>query len=431
MTIFNALNRPLTEWDSGQRWGTVAKLTGMYLGAIALTTAANLALPWDSLPLRYLRILGTAGGLGLAALTLRENRELVRLDEVYYARQMMRVKAASKLGDQDIDRLLNGIQGMMQQPADAPQPKAVPPFPTAEFIEASTGVCIMGGSGSGKTCVAQHLLNNIESQITVLDPHADRSHPEYPWGALPVTSDKSAIFEQMRVVMSLIEQRDRTPMTIVCDEWTSTYAHAKRAGKETQDLCVDFIISMATEGRKFGKFLILIGHSDNVKLYGLDGLGGLLQNFSLLRLGDIATRYVKNSEDRETAASINETAYPLLWGDRQFVHPTHGSYPKRKKGLPPVGLLPLVSAPSLPAQPPHGNHTPPHAHDNHTVTHGLESLFTLACGDSIPDEEKLPTGVSCPACGSTRWKSNGSKRTAKGNRKRAKCEDCGKSFYLD
>ncbi|NEO86451.1 MAG: hypothetical protein F6J87_19655 [Spirulina sp. SIO3F2] len=336
MTIFNTINRPLTQWDDGQRWTTIAKLTSLYIGAAILTTTCNLTLSWDSIPQRLLRVIGTASACGLAALTLRENRDLVRMANITATRQTARTQAAKALANQDIEQLLTGLQ-QLTQPSTTPTFTPAP-FPIGEFLDASTGICIMGNSGSAKTCVTKYLLDHINSPALVLDPHADQSHPEYPWGNLPVIGSKPAIFEQMERLMQLIEAKDRTPLTVVCEEWTSIYAYAKRQSRTMKRLAEDFIIAMATEGRKFNKRLILIGHADNVALYGLDGLSGLLHNFSLLRLGDIATRYCKTLENREIAQSVNATAYPLMWGDQQFLHPTHGAYTQRRKGQAPIGL---------------------------------------------------------------------------------------------
>jgi hypothetical protein len=315
----------------------------MYLGAIALTAGCNLALPWDSLPLRYLRIFGTAGGLGLAALTLRENRDLVRLDEVYYARQLARTKAASKLGDQDIDRLLNGLQGMMQQPAAAPTGYQPEEFDRAALLESATGIALLGNSGSGKTTLGQFLAQGLDAPMVVFDPHHDPD--KNPWGDALVISDKDEILSGMEFLLSLLDRKDKRPLTVISDEHPASRMYAKSKDNDVVDR---FTIRYGSEARKFGKLAIFMSQSGNTKALGLEGMGDFLENFALVRLQKVAVKHAKNNPDRELYAWLQSQAYALsIDGDRAMLHPNLGHHKRVQKGAVPVGLADIKS-PALP-----------------------------------------------------------------------------------
>ena len=217
-------------------------------------------------------------------------------------------------------------------------------FDVRGFLESVTSVAILGNSGSGKTTLAKYIAAHLpQNQILVLDPHADPNHPEYPWEGLTVVSKYGQILEVLEKVLALLDQKDRTPLTIICDEWPATRLYAKEQGSDIAD---KFLLRIGSEGRKFLKFGIFGSQSGNVKALGLEGLGDFLENFALVRLQKVALKHARTLRDQSIYQAIQTMPYPMLIGDSDlFCHPNFEGYKEIKKGNVPRNLHPLSSHP--------------------------------------------------------------------------------------
>jgi DNA helicase HerA-like ATPase len=107
---------------------------------------------------------------------------------------------------------------------------------------------IVGDMGAAKTCVAQYIANGFNSYgIIVFDPHGMTD-----WGNAYVISKMGAIYEQMRILLDLLENGDTSPLLIICDEWLEI--RGDRRNKKSGDyagLADDFIRLFSTKPRKF------------------------------------------------------------------------------------------------------------------------------------------------------------------------------------
>lgn len=217
------------------------------------------------------------------------------------------------------------------------------PFVPEQVIEESTGIGLLGNSGSGKSCIIQLLASALpDNQILVLDPHVDETEPDYPWKGLTLINRYDLIIEQLEILLDLLTQRDKTPLTIICDEWPAVRAYCKQNKLKTAD---EFIIRYGSEPRKFKKLPIFASQAGNTKAMGLEGMGDFLENFTLIRLNKIARKYAKNLTDRSVIERLSQTAYCCLMNDDVYQHPTHGHHPRVVKGATPSGLTPLKSLP--------------------------------------------------------------------------------------
>lgn len=216
-------------------------------------------------------------------------------------------------------------------------------FDCEQIIEESTGIGLLGNSGSGKSCIIQLLASALpDNQILVLDPHADDEDPHYPWRGLTVINQYELIVEQLEILLDLLTQRDKTPLTIICDEWPAVRGFCKQNKLKVAD---EFIMRYGSEARKFKKLPIFASQAGNTKAMGLEGMGDFLENFTLIRLNKIARKYAKNLVDRSVIERLNMTAYCCLINDDVYQHPTHGHHPRVVKGATPMGLTPLSSLP--------------------------------------------------------------------------------------
>lgn len=221
--------------------------------------------------------------------------------------------------------------------AELPQ---IAQFDAATVIEESTGIGLLGNSGSGKSCIAKLLAGTMGGQILVLDSHDDPDNSN--WEGLHVIRDYDQILEQLEYLLILLDDRDKTQLTIIADEWPAVRMYAK---KKKSSIADDFLLRYGSEARKFGKLPIFCSQSGNTKALGLEGMGDFLENFSLIRLHRVARKYTKNLSDREVHAWCKNVAFPCLIGDEPYIHPTHGHHERFYKGAPPRGLKPLKSEP--------------------------------------------------------------------------------------
>lgn len=219
-------------------------------------------------------------------------------------------------------------------------PSIAKEFDAKQVIEESTGIGLLGNSGSAKTCIAKLLAGTMGGQILVLDPHDDPDNSV--WDGLHVIRDYDQILEQLEYLLILLDDRDRTQLTIICDEWPAVRMYCK---KKKSDIADNFLLRYGSEARKFKKLPIFCSQSGNTKALGMEGMGDFLENFSLIRLHRVARKYARNLSDREVHQWCKNTAFPCLIGDEPYIHPTHGHHDHFYKGAPPRGLKELRSEP--------------------------------------------------------------------------------------
>jgi hypothetical protein len=120
----------------------------------------------------------------------------------------------------------------------SPARKILPPFDRTRIIDETKGLMIIGDMGAAKTCVAQYIANGFEGYgIIIFDPHGKTD-----WGSAYVISKMGAIYEQMRILLDLLENGDETPLLIICDEWLEIRGDRRnKKGSEYAGLADDFI----------------------------------------------------------------------------------------------------------------------------------------------------------------------------------------------
>jgi hypothetical protein len=156
------------------------------------------------------------------------------------------------------------------------------------------------------------------------------------WGNAYVLTKMGAIYEQMRILLDLLENGDTTPLLIICDEWLEIRGDRRnKKGSEYAGLADDFIRLFSTKPRKFNKLAGFVLHSPNVEAAGVDSF--LRENYLKIYLGRLAKKEFPH---------IQDCAYPCVLEDEQQEHPTHGHHTEFKpKGKAPRNLQPLNSAP--------------------------------------------------------------------------------------
>lgn len=210
--------------------------------------------------------------------------------------------------------------------------RRIAPFDRNRIINESKGLMIIGDMGAAKTCVAQYIANGFDGYgIIIFDPHGMTD-----WGNAYVITKMGAIYEQMRILLDLLENGDTSPLLIICDEWLEIRGDRRnKKGSEYALLADDFIRLFSTKPRKFNKLAAFVLHSPNVEAAGVDSF--LRENYLKIYLGRLA---------KKEFPSITDCAYPCVLEDEQQEHPTHGHHTEFKpKGKAPRNLQPLSSAP--------------------------------------------------------------------------------------
>jgi hypothetical protein len=210
--------------------------------------------------------------------------------------------------------------------------KVLRPFDRDRIISESKGLMIIGDMGAAKTCVVQYIANGFDGcGIIIFDPHGMTD-----WGNAYVLTKMGAIYEQMRILLDLLENGDTTPLLIICDEWLEIRGDRRnKKGSEYAGLADDFIRLFSTKPRKFNKLAGFVLHSPNVEAAGVDSF--LRENYLKIYLGRLAKKEFPH---------IQDCAYPCVLEDEQQEHPTHGHHTEFKpKGKAPRNLQPLNSAP--------------------------------------------------------------------------------------
>jgi hypothetical protein len=237
-----------------------------------------------------------------------------------------------KASDSEANKELFAFRASDPLPITQSTTKSLPSFDRDRIINESKGLMVIGDMGAAKTCVAQYIANGFNGYgIIVFDPHGMTD-----WGNAYVLTKMGAIYEQMRILLDLLENGDTTPLLIICDEWLEIRGDRRnKKGSEYAGLADDFIRLFSTKPRKFNKLAAFVLHSPNVEAAGVDSF--LRENYLKIYLGRLAKKEWTN---------IKDCAYPCVLEDEQQEHPTHGHHTEFKpKGKAPHNLEPLQSAP--------------------------------------------------------------------------------------
>jgi hypothetical protein len=93
--------------------------------------------------------------------------------------------------------------------------QSLPMFDRGRIINESKGLMIIGDMGAAKTCVAQHIANGFDGYgIIIFDPHGKTD-----WGNAYVITKMGAIYNQMAILLDVLENGDESPLLVICDEW--------------------------------------------------------------------------------------------------------------------------------------------------------------------------------------------------------------------
>ncbi len=425
-------NKSLYESDhTWKDWLIVVLLWGFSLSCLS-----GNALNFDKY--KYLRLALSGMSVACAALGVAKVRQIDVRSPYIAQREIMRNDAFLEIQATQLPSFQQQpVIMQQQQPGLMPTETGVMQLDPIALKKQNTGLLVCGSSGSAKTTMVRYCLPywvNEGYQVIVLDPHGDRSNPEYPWADFPyVVTEHEDIFEQIKILMQLIKAKDKQKVICIADEWTDLFGYAEMEGSETVKLLRNFLITWGTGGRKFKKFLVGIGHTDNVEMWGLKGKGGLIRNFGLMRLGDIATRHAENQgKGGDLHVYCQQTAYPLLIENQPYYHPTHSHYSVKENEQPPANIQPLNfhqlgfeyvgDRPSLPST---TVDTPPNTDINQTQW--LNHLYRL---DFQPVDTQTQGHnqalITCPECGSTDTKGNGYYK----GQPRRRCKSCGKSWVM-
>lgn len=290
-------------------------------------------------PYARILLLTSASGSALVAKSLHQSaRSSLAIASILS--QIEAAEAVAKLAR--ISKPLSTTNIVEETVVEEPQPtRTIPNFDAQAILEEATGIGLLGNSGSAKSTIAKYLAGEMGStQILVLDPHDDPENAN--WEGLKVIRDYELIAKQLELLLELLDNRDRTPLVIICDEWPAVRAWCKQ---QKLDIADRFLLRYGSEARKFLKLPIFCSQSGNTKALGLEGMGDFLENFMLIRLQKVAIKYARNLPDQSVLQHCKSVAYACLIGDEPVIHPTHGHHQRAYKGATPKGLKPLRSEP--------------------------------------------------------------------------------------
>lgn len=191
----------------------------------------------------------------------------------------------------------------------------LPAFDIEMVRDEAKGIFIIGDQGAGKTSVTQFICQAFpDYAVIVFDSHDDEM-TESCWGNATRIINIEDIFEQMRLVIEALDNRDKSPLIVVCDDWLEILHHPLNKSGEYKGVATRFINLFSTKSRKFHKIGIFILHSPNVEAAGVDSY--LKDNFMKVHVGRLALREFPTG---------HRVAYPCFLEGEQCFHPTHGHH---------------------------------------------------------------------------------------------------------
>jgi hypothetical protein len=186
-------------------------------------------------------------------------------------------------------------------------------FTAIEKALSKPHVMILGETGSGKSTLCKYLVSQVNAPCVIIDPHATPSD----WQGFKVIGagrkyqNIAAEFERLIALMQLrYEARDKgisqfAALVVIIDEFP---AIASELGKDATAA----VKLLARESRKVSIKMVLLSQGAEVKTLGLEGEGSIRECFAMLRLGNFALTYAKQSKDIGISEAISTSSRPAM-----------------------------------------------------------------------------------------------------------------------
>ena len=177
---------------------------------------------------------------------------------------------------------------------------------------------IIGDTGTGKSTLAQWLAYQVGGTVTVYDPDAAPDE----WQGLNVigrcgdfAAIESAMANDMEDLQSRVEVRgtegDKAlsgkEIVMIAEEFPLLASQVPNS--------VEWLLCHARRGRKPKKFIVALSQDDSVKALGIEGEGGVRNNFRKVRLGKYAVNHAKSLKDTSLASWLKSGNYRCMVDD--------------------------------------------------------------------------------------------------------------------
>jgi energy-coupling factor transporter ATP-binding protein EcfA2 len=298
-----------------------ARNWGLGLCAIALLGSAAVV-PVNKGAAAVGLIVSTAGGF----YSLKDSKRLNHLQQMLENCSVYEVESR-----QDI--MTNHLGGMVSQ-TEAIEPiyqnaTLESPF-TPQQLNSLTfhHLMILGPTGFGKSTLANYILDHLNGDQIIVDPHATPR----TWGQLPVAG-QGRNYEEIKTFfdLSLKEMNSRyqrrnngdttyPKLYILIDEFP---AIAKAIGG---DEFKEWVQVMLCEARKVNISLILLSQGKSVKTLGLEGQSELLENLTIIRGKGFATSHARSLKNEELIAWLAQQQRPATIDDDGLIIPDLSNY---------------------------------------------------------------------------------------------------------
>ena len=187
---------------------------------------------------------------------------------------------------------------------------------------------ILAPTGFGKSTVANYILDQLNGDQIIVDPHATPR----TWGQLPVAGQGRNYDEiQTFFELSLEEMNHRyqrrnngdtsyPKLYILIDEFP---AIAKAIGGEEFR---EWVQVMLCEARKVNISLILLSQGKSVKTLGLEGQSELLENLTIIRGKGFAKSHARSLKDEVLECWLSQQERPATIDDDGLIVPDLSKY---------------------------------------------------------------------------------------------------------
>ena len=185
-----------------------------------------------------------------------------------------------------------------------PEPEKVIKNTLLADISTQQRLLLVGGQGTGKTTLLQHIANQRDktSLVLILDSHNTPSKWASHYRVIGNGRDYEAIQQELEKLVQLMDarykelasgkvgERRHDLITVISDEWTTLSKNLKNLDA--------LLLPLLTESRKVGIDFILATHSETAQSLGIKGMYDLKDNFdSILRLKNIKGERLVDVDD--------------------------------------------------------------------------------------------------------------------------------------